>query len=114
MMTLYGIKNCDTVKKARRFLEQRSQPYQFHDYRQDGLSAELLEQFAAQLGWQSLLNTRGTTWRALNDADKAELDEQKALRLMLAQPALIKRPLLVAGERYLLGFSEQSYQDFTN
>lgn len=112
MMMLYGIKNCDTIKKARRYLEQAGVTFQFHDYRQDGLDAALLQKFAAELGWQQLLNTRGTTWRALSDDEKADLTEQKALRLMLAQPALIKRPILAAGPHYILGFSEASYQQF--
>jgi Spx/MgsR family transcriptional regulator len=111
-MMLYGIKNCDTIKKARRYLEQAGVDYQFHDYRQDGLDPTLLAEFAAKLGWQQLLNTRGTTWRALSKADKTDLNEQKALSLMLAQPALIKRPVLVNAEHYLLGFTEQSYQTF--
>jgi arsenate reductase len=109
-MILYGIKNCDTIKKARRFLEQAGVEYQFHDYRQDGLDQILLAQLAAKLGWQQLLNPRGTTWRALSEADKADLNEQKALGLMLAHPALIKRPVLIHAEHALLGFSEQSYQ----
>lgn len=111
-MMLYGIKNCDTIKKARRFLEHAGVDYQFHDYRQDGLDPTLLAEFAAKLGWQQLLNTRGTTWRALSKADKTDLNEQKALSLMLAQPALIKRPVLVNAEHYLLGFTEHSYQTF--
>lgn len=110
MIILYGIKNCDTIKKAKRFLEQHQLPYQFHDYRTDGLSVELLTDFAAHLDWQMLLNTRGTTWRQLSDDQKADLDQQKALTLMLQQPALIKRPVLVQNSNYLLGFSESSYQ----
>lgn len=112
MTLLYGIKNCDTMKKARAYLEQQNQPYQFWDYRVDGLTAELLASFCQQLGWQALLNTRGTTYRALSDADKADMTEQKARQLMLAQPALIKRPVLVHQQRYLLGFSTSAYQEF--
>lgn len=113
MIILYGIKNCDTIKKARRFLEQQQIAYQFHDYRTDGLSLELLQDFAKHLGWQQLLNTRGTTWRQLNAEQKANVDQQQALTLMLSQPALIKRPVLVDGSTYLLGFSESSYQKLT-
>ena len=109
-MMLYGIKNCDTIKKARRFLEHAGVDYQFHDYRQDGLDQTLLAQFAAKLGWQQLLNTRGTTYRQLSEADKAGLNEQKALTLMLAQPAMIKRPLLEHNGQYTLGFSITTYQ----
>lgn len=111
MTILYGIKNCDTIKKARKWLEQNNINYQFHDYRTDGLSAEKLAEFARVCGWQSLLNTRGTTFRSLADADKADLTESKALALMLAQPAMIKRPLLyTTAQQYYLGFSEQAYQ----
>ncbi|WP_333606767.1 ArsC family reductase [Arsukibacterium sp.] len=110
MITLYGIKNCDTIKKARKFLEQHQAPYQFIDYRQDGLSAALLASFSQQLGWQNLLNTRGTTFRALPAEQKADLNEQTALALMLQQPAMIKRPLLFKDSTYLLGFNAEQYQ----
>lgn len=110
MTTLYGIKNCDTIKKARKWLEQHNINYQFIDYRTDGLSHEQLKQFAAACGWQQLLNTKGTTFRQLPDSDKTELDEQKALALMLAQPAMIKRPLLQHNEQHHLGFKPAEYQ----
>lgn len=110
MTTLYGIKNCDTIKKARSWLEQQQIPYQFIDYRVDGLTAGQLQSFAAQCGWQNLLNTRGTTYRQLPQSDKAELTEQKALALMLAQPAMIKRPLLVHNGEHHLGFKPDDYQ----
>ena len=110
MTKIYGIKNCDTMKKARAWLEQQQIPYQFFDYRADGLSAELLAHFATQCGWQNLLNTRGTTYRQLAESDKADLTEQKALALMLAQPAMIKRPLLEHNGEYTLGFSGNTYQ----
>ncbi|GHG70776.1 arsenate reductase [Alishewanella longhuensis] len=112
MIKLYGIKNCDTIKKARQYLEQHRLEYQFHDYRTDGITSELLTDFAAKLGWQPLLNTRGTTWRQLSDEQKANIDQQSALALMLSQPALIKRPVLAHGNEYLLGFSESSYEKF--
>ncbi|SNY50669.1 transcriptional regulator, Spx/MgsR family [Arsukibacterium tuosuense] len=110
MIKMYGIKNCDTIKKARKWLEQHQLDYQFIDYRQDGLSAERLAAFSQQLGWQNLLNTRGTTYRALDAETKANLNEQAALALMLQQPAMIKRPLLQLNERYILGFSNDIYQ----
>ena len=110
MNKIYGIKNCDTIKKARAFLTAQQIPYQFIDYRQDGLTMALLQQFNQQLGWQALLNTRGTTYRALSDEAKAGLTEQSALALMLAQPALIKRPLLEINGNYHLGFSPEQYQ----
>lgn len=110
MITLYGIKNCDTVKKARKFLQQQQVAYQFHDYRADGISAELVAQFSAGLGWQNILNTRGTTWRQLTEEQKQHIEQQGACALMLQYPALIKRPILVDGTKFILGFSESEYQ----
>ncbi|WP_237385111.1 ArsC family reductase [Xenorhabdus sp. Sc-CR9] len=121
---LYGIKNCDTIKKARHWLEDQEIPYQFHDYRVEGLSSELLQSFIEQIGWESLLNTRGTTWRQLSDEQKATINNAEAAKvLMLEKPAIIKRPLLVstteetraaesAIEKYLLGFKAEQYQQF--
>lgn len=111
---MYGIKNCDTIKKARRFLDAADTDYQFHDYRADGLSDEQLSLFIEKLGYQALLNTRGTTWRKLSDAEReAVTDAISAKTLMLAQPAIIKRPLLRAPDSDLLvGFSEASYRAF--
>ena len=116
MIILYGIKNCDTIKKARRWLESQSVDYQFHDYRVDGLDADLLNRFIAELGWEALLNTRGTTWRKLDEAQRASItDAQSAAALMLEMPAIIKRPLLyVPGQPMLLGFNESNYQQFIN
>ena len=110
MIKMYGIKNCDTIKKARKWLEQHQVDYQFIDYRQDGLSADLLATFSEQLGWQNLLNTRGTTYRALEAETKANLTEQAALELMLQQPAMIKRPLLQLNDTYILGSNTDTYQ----
>ncbi|KKO46173.1 ArsC family transcriptional regulator [Arsukibacterium ikkense] len=110
MIKMYGIKNCDTIKKARNWLEQHQLDYQFVDYRQDGLSTAQLAEFSKQLGWQNLLNTRGTTYRALPAATKENLNEQSALALMLQQPAMIKRPLLVQNSTYMLGFNAGQYQ----
>ena len=114
MITLYGIKNCDTIKKARRWLEANNVDYRFHDYRADGLDAELMQKFIAELGWEALLNTRGTTWRKLDDSLRASItDADSAAKLMLEMPAIIKRPLLCApGQPMLLGFSETLYSDF--
>lgn len=111
---MYGIKNCDTIKKARRYLEAAGIACQFHDYRADGIDAALLAPFVAQLGYQALLNTRGTTWRKLPEAERdAITDAGSASALMLQHPALIKRPLLRAADGTLLaGFSEASYQTF--
>jgi len=111
MTTLYGIKNCDTIKKARRWLEQNDIEYQFHDYRKDGLSADQLTQWCEQLGWESLVNKRGTTWRKLPDEIKQNIDLSSAIEIMLEQPAIIKRPLLDTGTEKLLGFNEQQYSE---
>ncbi|CND05026.1 A glutathione-dependent thiol reductase [Yersinia frederiksenii] len=113
-LRLYGIKNCDTIKKARRWLEEQGIAYQFHDYRVDGLSDERLQGFINKLGWEPLLNTRGTTWRKLPQAQRdAITDAPTAKVLMLEQPAIIKRPLLEAANgAMLLGFNIESYQNF--
>jgi arsenate reductase len=107
--TLYGIKNCDTVKKAKAWLDAHQINYRFHDFRTDGLSAELLEQFEAALGWETLLNQRGTTWRKLDLSQRENLDRSKAMGLMLAQPSLIKRPVLYTGTKTLIGFTPDYY-----
>jgi len=116
MYLLYGIKNCDTIKKARRWLDAHQVEYRFHDYRVDGLDAELLDGFIAELGWEALLNTRGTTWRKLDESLRATInDAQSAASLMREMPAIIKRPLLCApGKPMLLGFNESSYEKFIN
>lgn len=110
MMKIYGIKNCDTMKKARAFLTHAGAAHQFIDYRVDGLDRSLLEQVVAELGWQPLLNTKGTTYRALSAEQKADMTAEKAITLMLAQPALIKRPLLEINGRFYLGFNAEQYQ----
>lgn len=112
---MYGIKNCDTIKKARRWLEERNVDYRFHDYRADGLDDSLLTRFIHTLGWEAMLNTRGTTWRKLSDEQKAAASsEAGAKALMLEQPAIIKRPLLTKGDAMQLGFSDADYQQFTS
>ena len=114
MLTMYGIKNCDTIKKARRWLEAHQIEYRFHDYRADGLERAQLDTFIAELGWQALLNTRGTTWRKLDESLRNSIDNaDAAAALMLEMPAIIKRPLLCKpGQPMLLGFSDSSYQQF--
>jgi Spx/MgsR family transcriptional regulator len=114
MTTLYGIKNCDTIKKARRWLEENGVDYRFHDYRVDGLDAAMLHNFIDELGWEALLNTRGTTWRKLDESVRNSInDADSAAKLMLEMPAIIKRPLLwTPGQPMLLGFSESSYQRY--
>ncbi|HGJ5872449.1 MULTISPECIES: ArsC family reductase [Arsenophonus] len=111
---LYGIKNCDTIKKARQWLDNHHIIYQFHDYRTDGISIELLEIFIQHLGWEALINKRGMTWKKLSDEQKANIiDVASAKELMLKYPAIIKRPLLTTTDNhYLLGFSIDEYQRF--
>jgi arsenate reductase len=108
-MILYGIKNCDTVKKARAWLDGRGLAYRFHDYKSAGIDEGRLRAWAGELGWEKLLNRAGTTFRKLPDADKQGLDEDKAVALMLAQPSMIKRPVLDLGDWRLLGFNEAAW-----
>jgi arsenate reductase len=110
-ITIYGIKNCDTIKKARRWLEARGVDYEFHDYKASGIDRARLERWCRELGWDMLLNRAGTTFRKLPDADKQVLEARKAISLMLAQPSLIKRPVLEVDGRLLVGFRSESYQD---
>lgn len=110
-ITIYGIKNCDTMKKARHWLETRGVDYEFHDYKTAGLDRVRLERWCRELGWDTLLNRAGTTFRKLPDADKRVLDARKAISLMLAQPSLIKRPVLDVGGRLLVGFRPESYRE---
>ena len=108
-MKLYGIPNCGTVKKARAWLDAQNIEYRFHDFRKDGLDLALLEQWEAALGWETLLNTRGTTWRKLDESQREGVDRAKALALMLAQPSLIKRPVVDSGTKTLIGFNAETY-----
>jgi len=108
-MILYGIRNCDTVKKARAWLDQRGIKYDFHDYKTAGIDEPRLRGWASELGWERLLNRPGTTFRKLPEADKEGIDEDKAIGLMLDQPSMIRRPVLDLGERCIVGFSEAMY-----
>jgi arsenate reductase len=108
-LTLYGIRNCDTIKKARAWLDARGSAYDFHDYKTAGIDEDRLRPWAAELGWERLLNRAGTTFRKLPDAEKQGLDEDRAIALMLAQPPMIKRPLLDLGDRRLVGFDAAAW-----
>jgi arsenate reductase len=108
-ITIYGIKNCDTMKKARAWLDGHRVAYEFHDYKATGASKEKLKAWCDELGWETLLNRAGTTFRNLPDADKEGLNERKAIALMLAQPSMIKRPVLEAGKKLLVGFKPDIY-----
>ncbi|WP_458524860.1 arsenate reductase [Onishia taeanensis] len=111
MITLYGIKACDTCRRARKALEARGVPFQVHDLREDGLSAALLEHLLEQVPVMTLLNKRSTTWRQLDETVKAEVDANSARALMLEHPTLIKRPLLDTGEGIRVGYRDGDYDD---
>jgi len=111
-VTIYGIKNCDTMKKARAWLDQQGVAYSFHDYKTAGIERERLERWSKRVGWETLLNRNGTTFRKLPDKDKTRLDADRAVALMLAQPSVIKRPVLdLGGGKLLIGFEPQRYAD---
>jgi len=110
MIHMYGIANCDTIRKARSWLGERNIPYSFHDYKKEGVDLSVLQAACDVHGWELVLNRRGTTWRKLPDCDKLEIDADKAIALMLAHPSMIKRPLLVVGKQIYLGFSEDQYR----
>ena len=109
-VTIFGIKNCDTMKKARAWLEGHKVPYAFHDYKVSGIDKATLEGWAKKVGWEILLNRAGTTFRKLPDADKEGLTEKKAIALMLAQPSMIKRPVLEAKGKLTVGFKPEEYK----
>ncbi len=107
--TLYGIRNCDTMKKAWTWLDQHGVAYAFHDYKKEGVARDKLEAWVGQAGWETLLNRAGTTFRKLPDEDRTNLDAEKAIRLMQAQPSMIKRPVLETEGRLLVGFKPEAY-----
>lgn len=109
LITMYGIKNCDTIKKARSWLDKHGVTYAFHDYKAAGIDKPSLDRWSKQVGWETLLNRAGTTFRKLPEVDKADLNERKAIALMLAQPSMIKRPVLDLGGRVLVGFKPETY-----
>ncbi|HEY9345729.1 MAG TPA: ArsC family reductase [Inquilinus sp.] len=109
-VTIYGIKNCDTMKKARAWLDQRGVAYAFHDYKAAGIDRATLEGWARKAGWEVLLNRAGTTFRKLPDAAREGLTEARAIGLMLDQPSMIKRPVLDIGGKLLVGFKPEQYE----
>jgi arsenate reductase len=109
MITIYGIKNCDTMKKARAWLEAHKVAYAFHDYKASGIDKAKLAVWAKDVGWETLLNRAGTTFKKLPDADRENVTEKKALALMLAQPSMIKRPVLETGKGLVVGFKPEIY-----
>ena len=109
-LKMYGIKNCDTVAKARKWLEARGQAYNFHDYKAAGIDRKSLEGWVQEHGWETILNRAGATFRKLDEADRQDLNADKAIALMLAQPSMIKRPVLDLGDRRLVGFKPEIYE----
>ena len=110
---IYGIPNCDTVRKARKWLDARDIDYTFHDYKKEGADRDKLERWADRCSWEALLNRRGTTFRKLDDADKDNIDRDKAIDLMLQHPSMIKRPVMETedGDRVLVGFAESEWEN---
>lgn len=114
MVTVYGIKNCDTVKKARKWLEAQGIEYAFHDVREDGITRGQVQTWLGKLGWETLVNRRSTSWKALDEGLRTNMDEASALEAILQQPTLIKRPLLDTGHECHCGFSAAAYQSIFN
>jgi Spx/MgsR family transcriptional regulator len=106
---IHGIRNCDTMKKARAWLDDHGVTYEFHDYKVSGIDRDTLERWSKVAGWETLLNRAGTTFRKLPDAAKKNMDERKAIGLMLEQPSMIKRPVLEQGRTLLVGFTQERY-----
>jgi arsenate reductase len=111
-MIIYGIRNCDTMTKAFTWLDSHGVAYEFHDYKAAGIDAARLKAWSRQVGWEVLLNTRGTTWRKLPPGQQADVDEAKAIKLMSENPSLIKRPVLEHGKELLVGFAPERYAGF--
>ncbi len=109
MTTLYGIPNCDSIKKARKYLKDNNIDYTFHDYKKRGVPEKELKVWVKKLGWEVLLNKRGTTWRKLDNAIKESVDETRAIKIMLENPSIIKRPVLVNQKTLLVGFNADDY-----
>ncbi len=114
MITLYGIKNCDSVKKARKWLENQGVEYRFHDFREDGLEPAAVKQWVQELGWEKLVNRRSTSWKALSADDRENMNDGSAVAAIIAQPTLIKRPLLDTGHERHTGFSAAGYEKIFN
>lgn len=109
MITVYGISNCDSVKKARKWLQERGVEYIFHDFRKDGISVDMINKWLDQIEWQNCINKKSTTWKQLSDVEKARIDEQKDISLLIDRPTLIKRPVLSYNDQYIVGFDDSTY-----
>ena len=114
MLTIYGIKSCDTCRRARKFLTEHNIEFQFHDLREDGLDIQMLERWSDRMGWQKLLNKQSLTWRKIPEVDRNDMARDKALAAMIDSPTLIKRPVLEANKFIAVGFSEKRFGDFIN
>ncbi len=114
MLTVYGIKSCDTCRRARKFLAEHNIEFRFHDLREDGLDIQMLERWSQRIGWQKLLNKQSLTWRKIPEVDRNDMTRDKALATMIENPTLIKRPVLEADKFIAVGFSEQRFADFIN
>lgn len=112
MLTVYGIKSCDTCRKARKYLAENDIEFRFHDVRDDGLDIQMLERWAARLDWEKLLNRQSLTWRKIPEVDRASMTKNRAFALMLDQPTLVKRPVLESPQFMAVGFSEKRFSDF--
>jgi arsenate reductase len=110
--TIFGIKNCDTMKKAFTWLDAQGLEYEFIDYKKADVVADHIDSWNQRIGWETLLNRKGLTWKKLSEADRSNVDEAKALALMKVSPTLIKRPVLVSGKKVMVGFTPESYQVF--
>jgi arsenate reductase len=110
MITIYGISNCDTMKKARKWLESHAIAYEFHDYKKLGVPERKLRNWVKHAGWETVLNKRGTTWRKLDEKTKNNIDQESAIKVMLDNPSIIKRPVLESGKVLIIGFKESEYQ----
>ncbi|MBT8127641.1 MAG: ArsC family reductase [Gammaproteobacteria bacterium] len=110
MITIYGIPNCDTIKKARKWLEANGVEYEFHDYKKKGVPEKKLIAWVKKAGWDHVLNKRSTTWRKLDDTARDNIDETRAVKIMLDYPSIIKRPVLESGNTLLIGFNNADYQ----
>lgn len=109
MNKLFGIPNCDTIKKARKWMTENGIEYEFHDYKKLGVPEKELKNWIKQVGWEVLLNKRGTTWRKLDESTKESVDEKLAIQIMLENPSIIKRPVLDSNDKIIVGFSEENY-----
>jgi arsenate reductase len=112
MLTVYGIKSCDTCRRARKFLEDRNIEFRFHDLREDGLDIQMLERWSARIDWERLLNRKSLTWRKIPEADRTDITKERAFATMLDQPTLVRRPVLEHPSYFAVGFSEKRFAEF--